>query len=54
MPVYPLHIAGVGFPCYAALASLAVNIVVSGVVSLFLNRVASDRDQDMTTAEDYV
>jgi SSS family solute:Na+ symporter len=52
-PVYPLHIAGIGFPCYAALASLVVNIVVAWVVSLFLNRVASDRDQDATAAEDY-
>jgi len=53
-PVYPLHLAGVGgFPCYAALASLVVNIAVASVVSLFLNRVASDRDQDVTVAEDY-
>ena len=52
-PVYPLHFAGVSFPCYAALASLVVNLAVSFVVSLFLNRVASDRDQDVTVAEDY-
>jgi len=52
-PVYPLHLAGISFPCYAALASLVVNLVVSFVVSLFLNRVASDRDQDVTAAEDY-
>jgi hypothetical protein len=30
-----------------------VNLAVSFVVSLFLNRVASDRDQDVTVAEDY-
>jgi solute:Na+ symporter, SSS family len=52
-PVYPLHIAGVSFPCYAALASLVVNLLVSFVLSLFLNQVASDRDQDVTVAEDY-
>ena len=52
-PVYPLHIAGVGFPCYAAVASLVVNLVVSFVVSLVLNQVASDRDQDVTAAGDY-
>jgi SSS family solute:Na+ symporter len=52
-PVYPLHIAGVSFPCYAALASLIVNIAVSFVLSLVLNQVASDRHQDVTVAEDY-
>jgi solute:Na+ symporter, SSS family len=52
-PVYPLHIGGVTFPCYVALASLAANIVVSFILSLFLNQVASDRDRDVTTAEDY-
>jgi SSS family solute:Na+ symporter len=52
-PVYLLHIAGVAFPCYVALASLVVNIAVAFVVSLVLNRVASDRDQDVTVAEDY-
>jgi SSS family solute:Na+ symporter len=52
-PVYPLHFAGISFPCYAALASLVVNLLVAWVVSLYLNRVASDRDQDATVAEDY-
>jgi solute:Na+ symporter, SSS family len=52
-PVYPLHIGGVAFPCYVALASLVVNIVVSVVLSLVLNQVASDRHRDVTTAEDY-
>jgi len=52
-PVYPLHIFGVGFPCYVALVSLVVNIGVAWVLSLYLNRVASDRDQDVTAAEDY-
>jgi solute:Na+ symporter, SSS family len=52
-PVYPLHIAGISFPCYVAVASLVVNIVVSFVVSLVLNQVASDRHQDVTAAEDY-
>jgi solute:Na+ symporter, SSS family len=53
VPVYPLHFAGITFPCYVALASLVVNLAVSWVVSLFLNRVASDRDRDMTAAADY-
>ncbi len=53
-PAYPLHIMGVTIPCYTAVASLAVNLAVSFVLSLFLNAVASDRHQDMTVAEDYV
>ena len=52
-PVYPLHVAGISFPCYAAVASLVVNLLVAWVVSLYLNRVASDHDQDATVAEDY-
>jgi SSS family solute:Na+ symporter len=53
-PIYPLHILGVTIPCYIALSTVVVNIVVSFVVSLFLNAVASDRHLDMTVAEDYV
>jgi len=53
MPVYPLHIGGTVFPCYIALIALVVNIVVSFVVSLPLNAVASDRSADLTAAEDY-
>jgi len=52
--VYPLHILGVTIPCYIALSTVVANIVVSFVVSLFLNAVASDRHLDMTVAEDYV
>ena len=52
-PVYPLHIMGVTVPCYAALASVVVNVVVSFVLSLFLNAVWSDRHKDVTVASDY-
>jgi solute:Na+ symporter, SSS family len=52
-PVYALHFGGVAFPCYAAVASLVVNLAVAFVLSLVLNQVASDRDQDVTVAEDY-
>jgi solute:Na+ symporter, SSS family len=52
-PVYPLHVAGISFPCYVALVSLVVNIAVAAVASLYLNRVASDRHHDATAAEDY-
>jgi SSS family solute:Na+ symporter len=52
-PVYPLAIFGVTVPCYIALAGLIVNIVVSAVLSLFLNAVWSDRHKDVTAATDY-
>jgi SSS family solute:Na+ symporter len=52
-PVYPLHIFGTTVPCYIALASLVVNIVVAFVLSLFLNAVWSDRHKDVTAATDY-
>lgn len=53
VPVYPLHIGSMVFPCYIAVIALVVNIVVSFVVSLPLNAVASDRPADLTAAEDY-
>src|SRR5262249_22746246 len=34
---YVLHIFGVAVPCYAALSSLALNIVVSAVLSFVFN-----------------
>ena len=52
-PVYPLHILGTTVPCYIALASLAVNVALSAVLSLFLNAVWSDRHKDVTVAGDY-
>jgi solute:Na+ symporter, SSS family len=52
-PIYPLHFFGTTFPCYPAIASVVVNVLVAWVVSLYLNRVASDRKHDVTVAEDY-
>jgi SSS family solute:Na+ symporter len=52
--IYPLHILGETIPCYIAVSSLAANLVVSFVVSLVLNAVASDRHKDMTVATDYL
>ena len=52
-PVFPLHILGLTVPCYIALASLVVNVVVAFVLSLFLNAVWSDRHKDVTIASDY-
>ena len=53
-PVYPLKIMGTTFPCYIALATLVLNLVVSTVLSLVLNAVAPDRENDATVAADYV
>jgi solute:Na+ symporter, SSS family len=51
--IYPLHVFGVTVPCFIALSSVAVNIGVAVIVSLPLNRVASDRHKDVTVAGDY-
>ena len=53
-PVYPLSFLGVTFPCYIALATLVLNIVVATVLSLALNAVASDKANDVTRVADYV
>ena len=52
-PVYPLHLLGTTFPCYTALATLVVNVVVAAVLSLFFNAVVPDKANDMTQAADY-
>jgi SSS family solute:Na+ symporter len=52
-PVYPLKFGDTTFPCYIALIALAVNLIVSVVLSVPLNIVASDKGKDRTTAEDY-
>ncbi|HWA29687.1 MAG TPA: sodium:solute symporter, partial [Rhizomicrobium sp.] len=50
--VYVLHIGGLALPCYAALSSLILNIVVSAALSLVFNALSSTRN-DTTLAEDY-
>lgn len=50
--VYPLQIFGVTVPCYAALSSLILNIVVSFVLSAVFNAIARSRT-DETAAADY-
>jgi SSS family solute:Na+ symporter len=52
-PVYPLKLFGTTVPCYIALASLVVNLVVTVVLSLLFNLVRSDRHRDVTVARDY-
>jgi len=51
--IYALHIFGWTIPCYAALSSLILNIVVSVVLSGLFNAVVRTR-ADETMAEDYV
>ena len=53
-PVYPFKLMDFTFPCYIALATMVLNIVVSLVLSVVLNAVASDRHKDSTVASDYV
>ena len=51
---YVLHIFGVAIPCYAALSSLALNLLVSFVLTLVLNALPGGVRTDATAAEDYV
>jgi SSS family solute:Na+ symporter len=53
-PVYPLKLLGTTFPCYIALATLVLNIVVATVLSPVFNAVASDKANDVTRVADYV
>jgi SSS family solute:Na+ symporter len=52
-PIYPIHLLGVVIPCYIALSSLVVNLVVAVVLSVVFNAVAPDKARDTTVAEDY-
>jgi SSS family solute:Na+ symporter len=50
---FPLHILGLVIPCYAALSSLILNIVVSVVMTFVLNLISKSSALDATVAEDY-
>src|SRR5262249_267610 len=50
--VFPLHIFGYTFPCYIALAPVVLNVVISGILALVLQKAAPDLDD--TQAADYV
>ena len=52
--IYPIPLFGTTFPCYIALSSVAVNLVVVLVLSVVLNAVASDQHNDATVAADYI
>ena len=51
--VFPLAIDGLTIPGYAALFALAINFVVSIVLSLLLNPIRLTRGTDRTSAADY-
>jgi hypothetical protein len=51
---YVLHFFGVAIPCYAALSSLVLNVLLSGALSLVCNAITGSAVADATTAEDYV
>jgi SSS family solute:Na+ symporter len=51
--VYVLHFGSFALPCYAAVSSLVLNLIVSVALSFVFNAILTPRP-DMTTAEDYV
>jgi SSS family solute:Na+ symporter len=51
---YALHVFGVAIPCYAALSSLILNVLVTCALSLIFNVVSNKLPADATAAEDYV
>lgn len=53
-PIYPLHLAGVTVPTYAAFASLVLNLIVVIVLTPVFNAINAERGQDQTEAGHYV
>lgn len=51
---YVLHVFGTAIPCYAALSSLVLNILISLVLSFAFNFMSRDVRQDATEATDYL
>jgi hypothetical protein len=52
--IYPIHLFGLTIPCYAALSSLALNIVVSVALSWAFNATLRTVPSDTTAEADYV
>ena len=50
--VYPLHVSGFSLSAYAGVDALILNVVVSGIGTLFLGATKSEK-RDATMAEDY-
>ena len=51
---YVLHLYGAAVPCYAAVAALTANLVVSVILSLPFNAASRGARRDETLAQDYV
>ncbi|RKP44921.1 monocarboxylate uptake permease MctP [Trinickia fusca] len=52
--IYALHLGGYAIPGYAALWSLAVNVVVAIVVSVIVRALGMSASEDSTRPEDYL
>ena len=53
-PIYALNIFGVTAPCYDAISSLALNLVVSVALSFVFNAMLGATRPDATAVSDYV
>jgi SSS family solute:Na+ symporter len=51
--IWAFHILGYTVPSYIAFATVILNLVVAGVLSVPFNAIASDRARDATNAADY-
>jgi SSS family solute:Na+ symporter len=51
--VFPIAIGGLTIPCYAALASLVVNLIVTVVLTWLFNIVRATQGRDETVMIDY-
>jgi solute:Na+ symporter, SSS family len=53
-PIYPVQIGGLTIPCYAALTSLILNLIVVIALTPVFNAIHAVRGEDETRAEHYV
>lgn len=52
--IYPIHLFGLEIPCYAALSTLALNILVAAVLTLAFRAAKLAEGSDHTSPADYV
>jgi SSS family solute:Na+ symporter len=51
--VFPLHLAGLVVPGYAALYAVMVNLVVAALVTMGMDLLGAERGRDDTGPDDY-
>jgi len=51
--IYPFHVFGMTVPCYIALWTFAVNVIIATALSPVFHAFASDRIRDVTVVSDY-